>query len=165
MNILKSSLLAAAVAATGLSTAHAGSDQADFGVQLVVQNVCTITAGGTAADMDFGTTPGNIAAPIDASTDLTVNCNNGAVYDIGLGLGGNATGGQRRMFNGTQYVNYDLYQDAGRNTAWGAQGSGTEQGGTGTNAAQTVTVYGRVPSGQSIGAGTYSDTVTATIEF
>ncbi|GAB3736975.1 hypothetical protein GCM10028862_21990 [Luteimonas pelagia] len=165
MNILKSSLLATALVAAGLSSASAGTDTADFGVQLVVQNACTITAGNTASDLDFGSVTGNIAADIDGSTDLTVNCNNGAIYDIGLGAGNNASGGQRRMSNGTQFVDYDLYQDAGRTTVWGAQGSGDEVGGTGTNSAQTITVYGRVPSGQSVGAGTYNDVVTATIEF
>jgi spore coat protein U-like protein len=166
MNILKSTLLAAAVAAAGISSAHAANDTADFGVQLVVQSACTISAGGTAADLDFGSVNGNISADIDNSTDLTVNCNSGATYNIGLDAGDFASGTQRRMYDGiSQYINYDLYQDAARSTAWGALGSGNEASGTGDNTDQTVTVYGRVPSGQAAAVGTYNDTVTATIEF
>jgi spore coat protein U-like protein len=166
MNILKSSLLAAAVAVAGMSSAHAATDTADFGVQLVVQNSCTITAGNTASDLDFGTVTGNIATNRDSTTTLTVNCNNGASYDIGLGDGNHVSGGQRRMNDGaTGYVNYDLYRDSGRTAVWGALNSGNEFSGTGNNADQPITVYGRVPAGQSVGAGTYNDVVTATIEF
>lgn len=165
MNLLKSSLLATALIAAGVSSASAETKTASFGVQLVVQNACTITAGGTAKDIDFLSLTGNISADIDASTDLTVNCNDGADYKIGLGKGGNEAAGQRRMTDGTQFVAYDLYSDSGRTEAWGTLASGNVYAGTGTNANQAVTVYGRVPSGQSVGAGTYLDTVTATIEF
>lgn len=163
MNMLKTSLLATALVAAGLSSANAATDTADFGVQLVVVNSCTITAGEGTADMDFGSVTGNIATNIDASTGLTVNCNDGAEYSIALNDGANEdTAGQRRMTNGTQFVNYSLFSDNGYSVAWG---DGIEVDGTGTNADQTVTVYGRVPAGQSVGAGTYNDTVTATITF
>ena len=156
-------LLAAALLAVAPLAAQA-ADTADFGVQLVVENACNISAGGTANDVDFLSVTGNIDADIDASTNLTVNCNNGAVYRIGLGDGSNFSGG-RRMTNGTQFVNYALYRDGSRSQAWGALGSGNELTGTGDNTDQLVPVYGRVPSGQSVGAGTYLDTVTATIAY
>jgi spore coat protein U-like protein len=155
-------LIAAAALALALPLpAQAATDTADFGVQLVVQNACTLTAGGTAADLDFLSVTGNITSDIDATTDLTVNCNNGASYTIGL----EGSNGSRSLSNGTQTVSYELYRNSGRTQAWGELASGNEFGGTGTNADQTITVYGRVPAGQSVGAGTYTDTVTATIEF
>lgn len=156
-------LLAAALLAVAPLAAQA-ADTADFGVQLVVENACNITAGGGAADMDFLSVTGNIDAPIGATTDLTVNCNDGAMYTIGLDDGSNFSGG-RRMTNGTQFVNYGLYQDAGHTQAWGALASGNELSGTGNNADQAITVHGLVPSGQSVGAGTYNDTITATIAY
>jgi len=156
-------LLAAVLLAVAPLATHA-ADTADFGVQLVVQNACNISAGGTASDLDFLSVTGNIAADIDASTNLTVNCNNGALYTIGLDDGGNFSAG-RRMTNGTQFVDYVLFRDGSRTQAWGALGSGNEYSGTGSNADQLVPVYGRVPSGQSVGAGTYNDTVTATIAY
>ncbi|MGQ4660662.1 spore coat protein U domain-containing protein [Lysobacter sp. F6437] len=162
MNMLKTSLLATALIAAGISSANAATKTANFGVQLVVQNSCTITAGEGVADMDFGSVTGNIAANIDSSTDLTVNCNEGAEYSIALNDGANDSANQRRMTNGTQFVNYNLFSDETRTAAWG---NGTEVSRVGTNADETITVYGRVPAGQSVGAGTYNDTVTATIEF
>lgn len=156
-------LLAAALLSVAPLAAHA-ADTADFGVQLVVENACNISAGGTASDLDFTSVTGNITADIDASTNLTVNCNNGALYTIGLDDGDNFSGG-RRMTNGTQFVDYALYRDGSRTQAWGALGSGNEFAGTGSNSDQLVPVYGRVPSGQSVGAGTYNDVVTATIAY
>ncbi len=172
MNVLKPALLVALVAAP-VAAVNADSRSANFGVQLTVQNSCTIAAGGTASDIDFGTVPGNITANRDASTTLTVNCNSGAAYHIGLNDGLNASGGQRRLAspaNPTYFVNYDLYTDVLRTTRWGATAAGgtaTDFDSTGTNADQVWTVYGRVPGTpvQSVGAGVYNDTITATIEF
>ena len=50
---------------------------------------------------------------------------------------------------------------------WGDETGGTGAlTGTGSGASQTLTLYGRVPGGQPTPAiGTYSDTVTATVEF
>jgi spore coat protein U-like protein len=170
MNLQKTVLFAALVVSP--FAADAANTTANFGVQLTVQNACTITAGNTASDINFGTVTGNITTDRDASTDLTVNCNNGALYHVGLNNGLNASAGQRRLANATtgQFVNYDLYTDNARGNRWGvtaAGGTATDVDGTGTNANQTLTVYGRVPGAplQSVGAGVYNDTITATIEF
>jgi len=37
--------------------------------------------------------------------------------------------------------------------------------GTGTGAAQNLTVYGRIPASQFPGAGSYSDTVVVTLTY
>lgn len=173
MNVLKTSLLAVAVSlAASPFAADATQATANFGVQLAVQNSCTMTAGNTASDIDFGSVTGNIASDIDSSTSLTVNCNNGAVYHVGLNDGLHASSGQRRMASATTsgFVNYELYSDATRTTRWGqtaAGGTANDQDGNGSNSDQILTVYARVPGSplQSVGAGTYNDTITATIEF
>ncbi len=168
MNVLKSALLLALAVPFA---AHADSRSANFGVQLTVQNSCTIAAGNTAADMDFGTVTGNVTGNLDATTTLTVNCNNGALYHVGLNDGLNAATGQRRLAsaaNPGQFVNYELYTDSTHTTRWGATAAGgtaTDVDGTGNNADQTLTVYGRIAPTQSVGAGVYNDTITATIEF
>lgn len=171
MNLQKTVLFAALVVSP--FAASAASPTANFGVQLTVQNSCTLTAGNTASDIDFGTVTGNIVGDRDAATSLTVNCNNGALYHVGLNDGLNASGGQRRLAsaaNPGQFVNYDLYTDEPRTNRWGqtaAGGTATDVDGTGNNADQTLTVYGRIPGtpAQSVGAGVYNDTITATIEF
>jgi spore coat protein U-like protein len=71
------------------------------------------------------------------------------------------------MRNGTNTLNYTLYTTSGRTSIWGDGTLSTvTANGTGTGNNQTLTVYGRVPSGQSnLAAGNFSDTVTATITY
>ncbi|HRP87671.1 MAG TPA: spore coat U domain-containing protein [Gammaproteobacteria bacterium] len=159
--------LATALALAVLTVAgHASAaDTASFGVQLVVQNACNITAGGTAADMDFGTTISNIPAAIDRTTNLSVTCSNGAAYRIGLGNGANESAGQRRMANGANFANYDLFRDDTRTAPWGALSTANALVGTGNGSLQSIPVYGRVPVQNGLVAGTYNDIVTATIEY
>ena len=170
MNAFKTTLLATALLATlGISSAHAATATASFGVQLVVLNSCTVTAGATASDLNFATVTGNITTNRYATTTLTVNCNNGALYSVGLNDGVNAQGAQRRMFSVATgaFVNYELYRETGRTSRWSALGTTNDVDFTGNNADQTLTVHGRVPGTplQSVGAGTYNDTIIATIEF
>jgi spore coat protein U-like protein len=65
-------------------------------------------------------------------------------------------------------VNYQLYSDSGHSSVWGETTSGSPDvvTGTGSGDGQAITVYGRVPSGQTnpkIGA--YSDTITVTVNY
>jgi spore coat protein U-like protein len=57
------------------------------------------------------------------------------------------------------YLNYKLFSDSTRNTEWTTAATipGVDVG--------TVSVYGRIPAGQNQPAGSYTDTVVATITF
>jgi spore coat protein U-like protein len=72
------------------------------------------------------------------------------------------------MKTGSVAVPYQLYKASGRTAAdiWGTTtgGSGNVLSGTGTGGNQNVPVYGRVPSA-NFAAGTYSDTVVATVTY
>lgn len=139
--------------------ASAAQATADFEVSIEILNSCTIAA----SPMVFATQTGNITGNIDAGSNLTVNCNDGALYSIGLNDGIN---GVREMSaGGAQTVSYELYTDAGRSVRWDDLAGTTEVSGTGNNADQSIPVYGRVSGPQSVAAGVYADTVTATIEF
>jgi spore coat protein U-like protein len=88
-----------------------------------------------------------------------VNCSNGTPFTIALGNGTNYSAG-RRMASGASYINYFLYSDSSRASAWNSVA------GTGTGSDQTFTVFGRIPSGQSVSnTGSYADTVIATITY
>jgi spore coat protein U-like protein len=64
---------------------------------------------------------------------------------------------------GGSYITYTLFQDSSRSQEWD---NTTTKSGTGTGADQNFTVYGRIPSGQSISnTGSYGDTVIATITY
>jgi spore coat protein U-like protein len=145
--------------------ANAATRSTTFTVTLTLQNDCQIAANA----LNFGTS-GVIAANIDQTTTLTVTCTNGAPYNVGLDAGSvsGSTVAARLLQSpatGTPTVGFQLYRDSARSLVWG-QTVGTDTlGGTGTGAAQTLTVYGRVAPQNTPAAGTYSSTVTTTITF
>jgi spore coat protein U-like protein len=112
----------------------------------------------------------NKSSVLDGTATLSVNCTNSVPYTITLGQGSNPAGTStdaaplRRMAAGANMLSYSLYQNTGRTTVWGNT-SGTGVAGTGTGSAQTITVYGRIPSGQNAAAGSHSDTVLVTLTF
>ena len=98
---------------------------------------------------------------------MVVACTKGAVATVGLGLGSNASGSTRRLTDGSSnYLTYELYQDAGRTTVWGTSGAGLySPGAAPSKVARNFTVYGRVASDQDVPAGSFNDTVVATVNF
>ena len=63
-------------------------------------------------------------------------------------------------------VRYDIFQDAARTTVWADVGTaGAEAYNATSKAATVLNVYGRIPAGQDVVVGAYTDTVTATIQF
>jgi spore coat protein U-like protein len=144
----------------------AGTASTSLNVSVVVDGACTMSSTPvTFSDyLQLGT---NQAAPDDGTGTLVVTCTAGVSPTIGLSLGGYSQGSQARMSNGvTGFLNYNLYQDASRTVAWGNSAPNLLSMGTVQNTSpQTVTVYGRIPAGQTPPGGTYSDVVQATLNF
>jgi spore coat protein U-like protein len=163
--------LAAAVSGVALmasfgENASAATATANLGVSATVTNNCTIST----AALAFGSYDPVVAhasANLDGSGTVIVACTKGAVATVGLGLGSNASGSTRRMTNGaSEFLTYELYQNAGRTTVWGNSGSGLySPGAAPSKTARNFTVYGRVAANQDVVAGNYSDTVVATVNF
>lgn len=145
--------------------AAAKTATATFNVTANVPSSCTITA----TDLAFGSVPANPGANVDAQTTLSVTCTLSTTYTIALdkGLATGGTVAMRQMQNGTNLLNYTLYTTTARTTVWGDGTLSTQTvSGTGNGNAQSVTVYGRVPSGQTnLAAGNFSDTITATVTY
>ena len=128
----------------------------------------------SATTLNFGSTS-TLASNIDSTATITVQATNTTPYSIGLGLGSNASGSQRRVRNGAtaNYINYNLYTDSARSNAWSTStsttsctsGASTCILGTGTGLSQNITVYGRVPAQSVPAAGTFTDTVVVTVTF
>jgi spore coat protein U-like protein len=108
----------------------------------------------------------NASANLDGTGAVVVACTRGATATVGLGGGSNASGATRRMGDGAgNFLSYELYSDSGRSTVWNA-GSGTlALTAAPSRTARTYTVYGRVAGNQDVPAGTYGDTVVATVNF
>ena len=126
-----------------------------------VSPICSVTAG----TLGFGTYSG--AADALAAAAVSVNCSSGGAYQVSLSAGANASGGSRRMAGpASSFLAYQLFRDSARTLAWGdGSALGARVSGTGSGAAQTLTVYGRIPAGQSVTVGSYTDSVVVTVEY
>jgi spore coat protein U-like protein len=146
--------------------AMAAQETTTFSVGATIADSCSVSATALA----FGTIDplDNVTNNTDATTTIEVTCANGTTYDVGLdaGLATGATVTARAMTSGSDTLNYALYSDAGRSTNWGDTVGTDTVSDTGTGSAQTITVYGRVPSGQeTTPTGTYADTITVTVTY
>ncbi|HEX9932555.1 MAG TPA: spore coat U domain-containing protein [Allosphingosinicella sp.] len=126
-----------------------------------VAAICSVSAG----TLGFGAYSG---AVVNATGAISVNCSNGAAYQVAMSGGANHDGASRRMAGPAGgRLAYQLYRDSGRSLAWGDDSAqlGARLGGTGSGAAQSLSVYGRIPAGQTPAAGSYTDSVVVTIEY
>lgn len=153
-------LLAVVVAASG---AQAASTLGTLNVTASVADTCVVNV----THVAFGSYTGGVT---DASGAVSVTCTNGTGYTVALdaGAGSGATVASRKLTHASQSdqtLSYSLYSDALHTSVWG-QSTGTNTvAGTGTGAAVSHTVYGRVFSSQYPKAGSYSDTVTVTVSY
>jgi spore coat protein U-like protein len=159
-------VIAAAAAACFLPSAtssFAATSTATFSVQVTIVATCTINSAST---LNFGS-QGVFTANVDQTSTIQVQCTNTTPYNIGLdaGLGSGATVAVRKMTSGGVTVNYTLYSDSGRTTVWGATIGTNTVAATGNGAAQSYTVYGRIPAQTTPAPGTYADTVTVTVTY
>jgi spore coat protein U-like protein len=148
------------------SSVEAGSATANLQVTASVNANCTISTA-TVAFPTYDPVVVNAGANDDGTGTVTIACTKGTLATIGLGLGANASGSQRRMKDAsTDYLNYALYLDSGRTTIWGTTSPNLlTPVAAPDNTPRAFTVYGRIPSGQDIPTGAYSDTVVATVNF
>lgn len=122
------------------------------------------------APMDFGVNTGTVVTNIDRTAVFSLTCVNRSPFQIGLDNGTHADGaGNRRMRVGSSgaLLPYELYRDPARTQRWGNVLNTSTASGTGTGAAQNLTIYGRVPPapGTATPPGSYSDTITVTITY
>ena len=123
------------------------------------ENSCSLIS---ATDLNFGQID-NLSKTITGSASLTLSCPLNTSWKVGLDQGLNYDGTTRRMRNGTDYIGYELYQDASYNQTW--SNTNPSQG-TGTNGTQMIQIYGKVPqSATVIPPGEYQDTITVTLTY
>nr|WP_229265216.1 spore coat U domain-containing protein [Duganella sp. 1224] len=142
-----------------------GSNTSNFDVTLKIVADCTIAA----TPLDFGQSQGVLATTVSVNTSLQVTCTNTTPYNVGLNAGsvaGSTTAA--RLLGGTgantSTVAFNLAMTAGGGNWGNTQGTDTKSG-TGTGAAQTLTVYGAIPAQSTPQPDTYKSTVTATVYF
>jgi spore coat protein U-like protein len=154
-----------AFAGYGATRAKAATATANLGVTATVTNNCTISTVALAFG-SYDPVVANASANLDGSGTVVVACTKGATATIGLGNGGNYSGGRRMGDGSSNFLTYELYHEAARTTVWTNAGGGLlSTGAAPSKTARNFTVYGRVVSNQDVPAGNYSDTVVATVNF
>ena len=158
---IRSSVIAFAVA-SGLSTsAVAGTVTSALSVRVVVQPTCTVDG----ATLDFGSYTSGQTSDLTAFAQIAYsNCPAGQLR-FQLDGGANGTTTARKLANGSGgLLSYEVFRDSARTQNFGQGGDARlfELTATGSG---NVSVYGRIPAGQAVPAGTYTDTVVITLDF
>jgi spore coat protein U-like protein len=172
----RSRIAAAALASTAfffVSPAFAvntGTDTGTIAVSLTVVEECLLAT----EPLAFGTT-GVVDANVETSATITVECTRHSPYQIGLSAGDNDGGSddvdERHLFMtggvvGEDLLSYQLYSDSGFSSVWGHTiGTDTVGSSDATGLDEEHEVYARVPTHQNGPAGSYTDTITATIWY
>jgi spore coat protein U-like protein len=136
--------------------------------------VCTCTT--SATGVAFGAYDPTATGSLSSAGGVQVSCSQVGVmgvtvsYTIALSAGTSVSYVTRQMVFGTNKLGYNLYTDATHNTVWGnGAGSSTVSDSyvlaPGPATARTYQVYGRIPAGENVLAGVYSDTIIVTVTY
>lgn len=165
---LKVAVISAIVAgAAGLSAAgYAATASDNIAVSTTVTMSCTISAGA----LQFPGYDPTSDSDVTGTATLTTDCTAGGAAVITLDDGANQDADSsdafpmRRMIGAGGNLSYDLYSDSDRTTVWGnTEGTGVSF--TATGGSDTTTVYGSIPALQSVGGGSFADSVSVTLTY
>ena len=150
----------AGIAALALPLAAiAGTDTDQLNVTATVQTSCALN-GGT---LNFGEYNSGQQTDLDVEGTIAfAHCSGNLSFELDGGGTGNVN--SRQMSSGSNRLDYQIYRNPTRSAVWG---SGTNAQGMVllTTQSGTVPVYGRIPGGQTVPPGTYSDVVNITMTF
>lgn len=160
--------IAAGVLLALAGSANAATKTDTFKVNANVQANCIVSA----TNLNFGNYRG--VAARDGTSDVVVRCTKDAGYTLALSAGSSTDYAARTMSDtvsgGT--LEYNLYTDVTYADIWGNGTDSSTVTGTGdgmaSGSAITHTVYGLLPdnaNNQAAPAGSYSDTITVTVEY
>jgi spore coat protein U-like protein len=155
-------LTATTTTGTACGSVTTGARQFAVNVTATISSLCLVSA----SNLNFGS-QGVLAANVDQTTTIQVQCTNTTPYNIGLnaGTGTGASVTTRKMTSGGNTINYSLYRDAARSQVWGTTIGTNTSSATGSGATQSHTVYGRVAPQATPAPSTYSDTITVTVTY
>ncbi len=135
---------------------------------------CTVST----TSANFGNYDTLLATPTDTTGTVRISCSFGwfeyqAIVVVAIGPSSNGNFNPRTMTHGADLLNYDLYI-AQWTPVWG---NGTSFGSTRSvtltnpswffpgSSSTNLTAYGRIPAGQDVSVGAYTDTLTVTATY
>lgn len=136
--------------------------------------LATCTVGATS--VAFGAYNPASGTALDSTGTITVNCTTSlglgllVSWDILLSTGGSGGYAPRRLQSGANTLSYNLYNSSAYSSVWGDTTASTVK--VSDNATVVIagiskqyTMYGRIPALQNVAAGTYTDTITVTLNY
>ncbi len=151
------SFLAALFGVAGI--AHAATDTGQLSVTATVLNGCSLISG----TLDFGEYVSGQTQNLDVEGEISfANCSGTLVFDLNGGGAGSVS--DRQMASGSARLDYQIFRNPTRNAVWG-QGADAHSVVLFAPQSGSVPVYGRIPGGQSVAEGLYTDTVNITLTF
>jgi spore coat protein U-like protein len=145
-------IIVAFVLTAGSAFAATATNTLNASVNVV--NGCRVLS---VTDINFGSYDVTDPTDLDAAGDFTFRCTKGTAYEIYIT-------GARTMTDGTDTLNFELYTDPARTSAWQSAASGSTVTAA-SNAPATMDVYGRIPAQQNVGVGAYTGSVTITVLY
>ncbi len=164
----------ASLAASGTTTLFApvaslaASGTTTLSVTASVPANCSVGTNNAVHFGTYDTTQRAKGGPLDVTVQaVTIACTKGASgVTIGLDDGEYARGSHRAMAasnGGSDTVAYDIYTTPQRSTVWNA--TNTVVYTADTSRAVNLPLYGRIPAGQAVTPGRYSDVLLAMVNF
>jgi spore coat protein U-like protein len=160
-------IFAAAVTFTAAmlpTAANGASTTSTLPVSATVTPACAISTDPVA----FGVYDPLAVVPHDANGNIMITCSAGTASQAvaGLGVSAVATLLGRKMLSGANMLTYNLFTDSQRSVVWG-DGTGLSQilSNNGNGTVQVIPIYGRIPAGQLVPPGNYSDTILVTLTY
>jgi spore coat protein U domain-containing protein, fimbrial subunit CupE1/2/3/6 len=135
-----------------------------------------VTCTASASSVAFGTYDPLQATPAASTGSITVSCSAtgppatvNVLVSLSTGMSGSYA--PRKMFSGANTLNYNLYFNTTYAQIWGDGSAGTFRGAAtlfvrpGVPSTARGTVYGMIPAGQDVAAGSYADTIVMTVTY
>jgi spore coat protein U-like protein len=180
--MLKKSALHLLIAVTLLAasgTVLAATASTNIPVSASVGQNCSISTSSALAFAVYDPVGTNATSALNTTGSISVACSKGATgLTIGMDNGIHAAGAQRQMVGGTAagLLQYNIFQPPSNmpstactfpgTIAWTATGAGMlTLPSSPSKVTRVYSVCGTIPGGQDVAADSYTDTVSATINF
>jgi spore coat protein U-like protein len=126
---------------------------------------CTLSA----SAVSFGTYDVFHAGPTDSTGTITFRCAaNDKDIRIAISKGTSSTFSPRTLVSGLESLTYNVFFDPSYTQIWGDATGGTTTyfiRNPQNNRDIVLTMYARIPAGQDIPVGSYTDTLVVTLEY
>jgi spore coat protein U-like protein len=108
----------------------------------------------------------------DSAGNIDIMCDNDPWVLVTMSVNASPNSGgfnprKMKLSTGVDLLNYNLYTTASRDTIWGdgTQGTSTVQRICFRNVVRQFPIYGRIPAGQDVSVGIYSEVLVVQINF